>query len=137
MHVFVATSYSTQVDYDNGEVHAEYREWLEDILQQLEKFGHTVFCAVRADKYKINNTDPAAAFKLDEAEIAKADAILALVKNKPSAGVQTEIGMAIAQKKPIVLAHPEDDELQYFNQAIILAGQAREVRLPLATDPFA
>ena len=136
MKIFVAASYSSQVNYETGEVFPEYKEWLEDNLEQLEKFGHAVFCALRADEYKINDANPAEAFSLDEAEIEKADAMLAFVTDKVSAGVQTEIGMAIAQKKPVVIAHLAEHGLTYFNQAIVLAGQADEAILPIESDPF-
>jgi nucleoside 2-deoxyribosyltransferase len=137
MKLFVAASYSSQVNYETGEVFPEYKAWLEDNLTTLEALGHTVFCALRADGYKINDASPAEAFSLDEAEIAAADGMLAFVTENISAGVQTEIGMAIATKKHVVLAHAADTPLAYFNQAIVLAGQASEVILPITTDPFA
>lgn len=136
MRIFAALSYSSQVDYETGEVFPEYREWAEEQLSLLENLGHTVFCALRADGYKINDGDPAAAFSLDEAEIDAADALIAFVTDKVSAGVQTEIGMAIAKKKQVVIAHLGEHCLGYFNQAIVLAGQAREQLLPIASDPF-
>lgn len=136
MKVFAAASYSSQVNYDTGEVFPEYKEWLEGQLELLEKLGHTVFCALRADEYKINDADPAEAYSLDEAEIEAADAMIAFVTDKISAGVQTEIGMAIAQRKQVVIAHLGEHTLGYFNQAIILAGQAKEQILPITSDPF-
>ena len=36
--------------------------------------------------------------------------------------------------KTVVLAHPENIELAWFNKAIILAGQAKETILPLTAD---
>ena len=137
MKLFVAASYSSRVNYETGEVFPEYREWLEENLELLEKFGHAVFCALRADGYRINDANPAKAFSLDEAEIKKADAMVAFVTDEVSAGVQTEIGMAIAQKKPVVIAHLAKHGLAYFNQAIVVANQAREVILPIESDPFA
>lgn len=137
MKVFVAASYSSQINYHTGEVFPEYKELLEGNLEFLEGLGHTVFCALRADGYKINDSDPAEAFSLDEAEIEKADAMLAFVTDKVSAGVQTEIGMAIAKKKLVVIAHLGEHALGYFNDAIILAGQAKEQKLPIISDPFA
>lgn len=136
MKIFVAASYSSQVDYDTGQVFPEYREWLEDNLKILEDLGHTVFCALRADQYKINDADPAEAFSLDEAEIEAADGMLAFVTDRVSAGVQTEIGMAIAKKKQVVIAHVTEHSLDYFNKAIILAEQATELILPITSDPF-
>ena len=136
MRIFVAASYSSRVYYETGKVFPEYQAWLENNLESLENLGHTVFCALRADQYKINYTDPAEAFSLDEAEIMAADGMLAFVTDKLSAGVQTEIGMAIAMKKQIVIAHVAEHPLAYFNQAIVLAGQASEVVLPITSDPF-
>lgn len=137
MRIFVAASYSSQVNYETGEVFPEYKEWLEANIELLEGLGHTVFCALRADDYKINDTDPAEAFSLDEAEIEKADGLIAFVTDTVSAGVQTEIGMAIAKKKRVVIAHLGEHAIGYFNQAIILAGQATEQILPISSDPFA
>lgn len=131
MRIFVAASYSSKVDYKTGEVFASYKDWLEDILTTLEKQNHTVFCALREDWYRINNSDPAAAFRLDVENIEKSDALLALLDSSVSTGVQTEIGIAIALKKKVLLAHASQDGLSYFNSATIKAGAAIEIKLPL------
>ena len=136
MKIFVAASYSSQVNYETGEVFPEYKAWLEQNLEKLEKYDHTVFCALRADHYKINDANPAEAFSLDKKEIESADGILAFVTDKISAGVQTEIGMAIAKKKQVVIAHNAEHQLAYFNQAIVLAGLASEIVMPITSDPF-
>lgn len=136
MKIFVAAPYSAKVDYSTGDVYPEYRAWLEDILATLESYGHEVVCALRDDNWRINDLDPAQAFKLDEAKIANADGLFALVSDTVSAGVQMEMGMALAQKKAVVIAHDKVDQLAYFNQAVVALGQAREVILPIASDPF-
>jgi len=136
MKIFVAASYSAKVDYSTGEVYAEYREWLEAILAQLESYGHEVFCALRDDNWRINDLDPAQAFKLDEEKINRADGLFALVSDTVSAGVQMEMGMALAQRKIVVIAHDKVDQLAYFNQAVVALGQASEVFLPIEADPF-
>lgn len=136
MNIFVAAFYSAYVNYETGEVLPEYKEWLEDNLATIEGFGHEIFCALRADDYRINNSDPAEAFRLDIEQIEAADALIAFVDAKVSAGVQTEVGYALALEKKIILAHPPDTELSWFNQAIVEAGQATEVSLPLDSDPF-
>lgn len=136
MNIFVAASYSTQVNYETGEVFPEYKEWLEENLSTIEGLGHTVFCALRADQYRINDADPAAAFRLDIEQIEASDALLALVDTKVSAGVQTEVGYALALGKQVVLGHSPDVELAWFNKAIIKAGQAKAVTLPITSDPF-
>lgn len=134
MKVFVAASYSSKVDYETGEVFAEYKDWLEDILGTFEKLGHTVFCALREDGYKINDADPANAFRLDIEHIEQSDAILALLGSTASAGVQTEIGIAVALKKRVLLAHLPEDQMGYFNDAMLRAGAVQELELPFNTD---
>ena len=124
MNIFVATSYSTRVNYDTGEVLPEYKQWLETTLKSLEAYGHTIFCALRADKYKINDSNPAEAFKLDTERIKMSDGLIALLDDEVSVGVQTEIGYALALNKKVVLAHSPNHELRWFNKAIIQAGQA-------------
>src|SRR6266567_4053435 len=105
MKVFVSASYSSKVNYDTREVFPEYKEWLENILGTIEKLGYTVFCALRAYQYKINDDDPADAFSLDMQHIKESDVILALLNEKVSAGVQTEVGVGVALKKQVILAH--------------------------------
>lgn len=134
MKIFVATSYSTQVDYETGQVFPDFKKELESLLTQLEDQGHTVFNAMRADQYKINDKDPGEAFHLDEKHIAESDAMLALVGSRPSVGIQTEVGLAIAINKPVFLAHKPEDKLAYFNLALVKAGKAKEVVLPLTNE---
>ncbi len=131
MKIFVAASYSSKVHYDTGEVFADYKAWLEDVLDMLERAGHTVVCSLREDKYRINSSNPAGAFKLDTESIKNSDALLALLDDHVSAGVQTEIGYALALNKKAILAHMPEDKLAYINGAMISAGLAQEVLLPL------
>ena len=130
MKIFVAASYSSKVNYDTGEVFAEYKAWLEEILGQLEAAGHTVICSLREDKYRINDADPAGAFRLDTYTIASCDALLALLNDHVSAGVQTEIGFALALDKKVILAHKSEDKLAYINSAMVKASSATELMLP-------
>ena len=136
MKIFVATSYSSKVNYKTGEVFAQYKAWLDGILATLEAQGHTVFCALRADQYRINDANPAEAFRLDAENIRGSDAVLALLADDVSAGVQTEIGMALALGKKVFLAHETDHKLSYFNAAMIRAAAAQEITLPLAETAF-
>ena len=136
MKLFVAASYSAKVDYTTGGVFPEYRTWLEGILSQLESYGHEVVCALRDDDWRINDLEPAQAFKLDEAKISNAEGLLAIVSDTVSAGVQMEMGMALAQKKVVAIAHEKVHQLTYFNQAVIALRQASEVLLPISSDPF-
>ena len=131
MKIFVAASYSSKVNYDTGEVLPEYKIWLEDILARLENNGHDVICSLREDNYRINDGDPAGAFRLDTESIKNSDLLLALLDGHVSAGVQTEIGYALALSKRIILAHRPEDKLAYINSAMVKAGLVTEVALPL------
>lgn len=130
MKVFVATSYSSKVNYDTGEVFPEYKQWLENILTMLEQAGHEPFCALRADQYKINDEDPAKAFFLDMEHIQASDVILVLLDDHVSAGVQVEIGVGVALKKNVILAHLPEHKPAYFNAAMVQSGTVKEVLLP-------
>lgn len=134
MKVFVAASYSSQVNYETGEVFPEYKEWLEKTLGIIEALGHMVFCALREDQYKINDSDPAAAFSLHMEHIQESDILLALLGDKPSVGVQTEIGVGVALKKRVFLAHLPEHELAYFNSAMVKSGVTQEFELPFTEE---
>jgi nucleoside 2-deoxyribosyltransferase len=134
MRIFIAASYSSEVDYSSGEVFEDYRNWLENVLTTVEKAGHEVFCALREDNYKINKGDPAAAYRLDIDNIKNSDALVALVDNYVSGGVQTEIGLAVALGKKVFLAHTPEDALSYFNAAMVHAGVVEELTLPFDID---
>jgi nucleoside 2-deoxyribosyltransferase len=135
--VFVATSYSSQVDYQTGQVLPEYREFLERQFAVIESTGAKIFSAIRHDNYKINNASPEEAFRVDWQEIKKCDIFIAFLSDKVSAGVQTEIGMAVAMGKTVLLARPANVKLEYFNNALIRSGLAREISLPLDVSEFA
>lgn len=137
MKIFLAIAYSSQVNYETGEVFPEYKQEVENTIDTITAIGHEVFCALKADQYRINDSDPAAAFKLDEKKIKESDALLAVLASKTSEGVQTEIGMAIALGKTVILAHEADQKLGWFNQAIVKAGQGTEIELPITAAKLA
>ena len=93
-----------------------------------------MFCALRDDGYKLNDNDPAEAFRLDERHIHECDGLLAYLSEKPSVGVQTEIGYALALGKKVYLARDENIKLAYFNNAIILAGLATATTYPISNN---
>lgn len=126
----MATSYSDKVDYSTGSVYEEYKNWLEEILGSLEEQGHEVFNAVRADNYKINNADPAGAFRLDIEKLEWCDVLLAVSSEKVSAGVQTEIGYAVAKGKKVIIAHGKSTKPAWFNSAMEKAGAVSFTSLP-------
>lgn len=134
MRIFVAMSFSSKVDPATGEVLAAPRAWLENILAQLKGAGYQVFCALRDDHYRINNIDPAAAFRMDVETMQQSDVVLAFVDGQISAGVQFEIGYGLALGKKVVLAHDPNDKLAYINNSGVLAGALVDVALPLDMD---
>jgi len=105
MKIFVATSYSSQVNYETGQVFPEFRDFLENQFTTLEQFGE-IFSGIRYDDYQINHAAPDEAFRLDLKEIKESDVLVAFLGEKVSAGVQTEIGMALAFGKKVLLAPP-------------------------------
>ena len=131
MNVFVAASYSAKIDQSTGRVTPEYQAWLEDILSTVEQAGFSVFCALRDDDYLVNLHDQVTALNLDNGKVRESDVLLALLEKDISAGVQMEIGYALALGKKIVFAHLPEDPLSYINQAIVKAGYATELSLPL------
>ncbi len=64
MRIFVAASYSSQLNYKTGEARAKYKLWLESELRSIEKLSNEVFCVLREDRDKINDVDPAVALLL-------------------------------------------------------------------------
>lgn len=128
--VFVASSYSSKVNYSTGLVFPDYKDWLENVLNGLEDQGYSVFNALRVDKYRIE-TDPVAAYKLDRERIEKCDALLAILEEEGSEGVQTEVGLALGLGKTVLLAHTEKLKLGWFNQALVSSGVAHDISMPL------
>ncbi|MCL2037584.1 nucleoside 2-deoxyribosyltransferase [Candidatus Saccharibacteria bacterium] len=133
MKIFVATSFSSQIDYSTGQVSSQFMDFLKSQLDVLDQFGET-FSAVRDDNHLLNQTTPEEAFRLDMDKIKEFDVLVAFLGEKVSAGVQTEIGIALAFDKKVLLATTDDVELGYFNKAILRAGAATKVALPLDTD---
>lgn len=131
MRVFVAASYSSKVNYVSGEVYADYRNWMEDQLDAIEAEGHEVFNSLRKDDYKINNDDPAQAFLTDFDELDRSDVLVAFVSDQVSAGVQVEIGYAIAKSLRIILVQMAGSEPSWSNAALDKANL-----LEIVTEPF-
>lgn len=120
---FLSTSFSGKVDEASGEVLPEFRAFIEAILQALREEDLEVFAAIEDEGWMVANDVPAeVGVQKDLAEINAADVIVALVHDKPSAGVQFEIGYAVAKGKQVILARHEHDQLAYFNQGVVSSG---------------
>jgi hypothetical protein len=133
MKVFLSVSYSSQVD-STGKVIPAYRKELEAAIGALEKVNHEVYCAPREDRWTLNDTSPAEAFNVDMQNVANCELFIAFIGNRISAGIQMEIGYALANGKQIVLALPSTDELGYVNQGLVESGNAELIRYESQTS---
>jgi nucleoside 2-deoxyribosyltransferase len=121
--VFLSTSFSSQVSYDTGEVLPAFRTALEGVLKALrQQPDMEVFCAIEDEGWKITTTPSDKGVAKDISEVEHADVLVALMEDKPSAGVQFEIGYAVAKGKQVVLAAKAGEQLAYFNQGLVGAG---------------
>lgn len=121
--VFLSTSFSSQVNYDTGEVLPEFRAGLEKVLKVLrEQPDIEVFCAIEDEGWKISDAPADTGVTYDIGQVDTADILVALMEDKPSAGVQFEIGYAVAKGKRVILAAKAGKELAYFNQGLVSSG---------------
>jgi nucleoside 2-deoxyribosyltransferase len=121
--IFLSTSFSGKVQYETGQVVPEFRAALEGVLKALrEQPDVEVFCAIEDEGWKISEVLPGKGVLKDIEEVDKADIIVALMQDKPSAGVQFEIGYAVAKGKRVVLAAKAGEELSFFNQGLVSSG---------------
>lgn len=65
--------------------------------------------------------------------IEESDTLLALLGDI-SAGVQTEVGIALALGRTVFLAHAPDQPLAYFNAAIVQSAAGQEILLQEKVD---
>jgi nucleoside 2-deoxyribosyltransferase len=116
--LFLATSFSTKIDA-NGVVIHEFRQKVEAILKRYEDAGREVYCAVRKEGWKISApSDAADELRNDFQKIKEADEFAALIDETISAGVQMEIGYALALGKRITLITGAKTSLNWTNQAL-------------------
>jgi nucleoside 2-deoxyribosyltransferase len=121
--VFLSTSFSGKVDYATGSVDADFRKEIETILTALRKSGDLeVFCAVEDEGWNISNTLPEVGVMHDLTKLDGSDVLLALVEETISAGVQFELGFAVAKGKQVILASQTSAKIAYFNQGVVSNG---------------
>jgi nucleoside 2-deoxyribosyltransferase len=122
--VFLSTSFSGKVDPQSREVLPVFRAAIERVLAGLRKDDMAeVFCAVEDEAWMISNDiPPEIGVKKDIEMVANTDVLVALVESKISAGVQFEIGYAVALGKHVILAHKATEPIAYFNQGAVGAG---------------
>ncbi len=128
MKVFLATSFSGKLDAITGEMVPEYREFIEQLLAGLRKVpGCEVFCASEDEGWRISEALPEIGVKGDLDELEQTDVLFALMHDKPSAGVQFELGYAVAKGKRVIVALAADEPLAYYNQGIVSMGLMTEI----------
>lgn len=121
--LFIATSFSSKVD-DSGNVLSEFRAEIEAILKELRKSKNAeVFCAIEAEGWKISDMLAEVGVHKDLQEINLSDVVLIILSDKPSWGVQFEMGYAVAKGKAVFIAAPPTIKLSYFNQGLVDLNQ--------------
>lgn len=127
-NLFLATSFSGQVDYETGRVNPGFRKSIEEIIQALRTVGgFSVFCAVEHEGWVISDVPPEIGVKKDLEEIDKSDVFLAVLHDAISAGVQYETGYADGRDKSVFVATPYTTSLTYFNQGAANLGRITHV----------
>ena len=131
MKIFIATSFSSKVDYSTGKVDSEFRPWLETrVLNPIKKLKLDYFCAIEEEGWVINNSNSAQAMIDDFAQLRGCDTLLVVLDEDVSPGLQIEIGIAHERKMPIILAHEKNIKLKWSNQALVDAGAAKKMTIP-------
>jgi nucleoside 2-deoxyribosyltransferase len=122
--VFLSTSFSGKVDANSGAVQPAFRAFIEQVLTALRKEELEVFCAVEHEGWLIAaDIPPEVGVRKDLEMLDGADVLLAIIDMQPSAGVQFELGYAVAKGKQVILARRRGDKLAYFNQGVVSAGR--------------
>lgn len=121
--LFLATSFSGQVDETTSRVLPGFRQFITQILEGLRRNELEVFAAIEHEGWMVAADMPAEiGVRKDLDEIDAADVMVALVHDKPSVGVQFELGYAVAKSKKVILACAAGEQLAYFNQGAAGAG---------------
>lgn len=101
MKLFLSVPFSSYVGSD-GAVAAEYRATIEALLADLRAKNHDVYCALEYANWQMGGMQlPEDEFTHDLREIDAADAVVVLLEEQVSAGVQLENGYAFAKEKSI------------------------------------
>jgi nucleoside 2-deoxyribosyltransferase len=121
--IFLATAFAGHLNEQTGEVAPVYRQSIEAILKALrEQPDLEVFCAPEDDGWKMPSDPPAISLTADLEKLDESDMLIALIQDKPSVGVQFEMGYAVAKGKQVTLAMAAGAELGSYNQGLVSAG---------------
>ena len=101
MKIFLSVPFSSRVD-ESGQVNAEYRHAIEDLLTNLRQQSHEVFCALEHTNWIMGGVAlPEEELKKDLEEIDRSDKLIILLEERVSSGVQLENGYAFAKGKEL------------------------------------
>lgn len=123
MQLFLAAPL-TQTLTKSGRVDSDFRRQLAALHSVLEGIGHKVFSAHVREKWGAALDTPSGALAIDLAQIDMCDALIAILGNPPSPGVQLELGYAIARKKPMAMVADPVAPAPYLVEGIPALGCA-------------
>jgi hypothetical protein len=129
MNVFVAAPFTQALDAATGRVQAEYRRWLENVIEALEGAGYAIVSAHVREAWGDRLDSPAAALKTDLEDLRNAAVVVAHVGSPPSPGVQFELGAAVTLGIPIVLVLGRDEAWPYLNPALPTVARTEIVEI--------
>ena len=135
--IFLATSFSGQVNNETGGVTPNYRQKVEAVINALRTISNfTIFCAVEHENWVIaSDKPPETGVGKDLAEIDESDIVLALLPTGIlSAGLQYEVGYADAMGKQVFLATEPGSKLNYFNQGATNLGRVTHIEYASPED---
>lgn len=118
MRIFLAAPLTQMIDPASGRIGVPYRDWLESLIDGLERSGHDVFSAHVRERWGETLEAPTEALKADLDELRKADVVVAHVGNPPSPGVQFELGAAVVLETPVVLLLDREASPPYLIPAL-------------------
>ena len=125
--IFLIAAFPDQFDLSHQRIKPAFKTKLQYILHGLRQEGVTVSCTLEMDNWQLLEQLPEINLVQDIEAIDASDLVVAVAEDKPSAGVQFELGYAAAKGKRVILARSSNDELSWFNQGTIGSGLVQHV----------
>ena len=122
MKVFLSCAFANETDPNTGELLLEHRSFLQYIVDKLRESGHEVYSALESGSWRPDEVVPEIGVMQDIDQLKEAEVVIAIVHDRPSAGVEFELGYAAALEKPVILARETGSRLSYFNYGAVGAG---------------
>lgn len=109
MRIFLAFPFTDLIEPTSGKLSPSTVGFLREVIQALEREGHSVFSAHVREVWGAKLMSPTEATYADLEEIQAADLVVAFPGSQPlSGGVHVELGWASSFGKPIVLFLAKD-----------------------------